>query len=1264
MQFNPYRLPGVPVSIARVLFGALLFLIPIAGMHAQSGAGAIQGTIQDSTGAIIPGAVIHVLNDKTGVTDDTKANGSGFYSLPSLFAGSYTLTIDAPGMKNYQVHITLDVGQTTVISPKLTPGNVTETVTVESGTQRANYENPTISSTLDSNRIDQLPENGRNILTLIQETTPGVEANGTRVNGNENAGVEYVQDGAPLANRNSGGPTTQPDPDSVQEVRLETSNSNAQFATPATAILTTKSGTNSIHGSVFETARNNYIGVAKSRSDPFNLVAPHLVRNEFGGSVGGPIVIPKLYNGRDRSFFFVAFERYSSAQIINYLDTVPTVAMRNGDFSGLTNSAGTPQTIFDPSTSNPTTAQRTPFNYQGSPSCTYNPTTNVVANCSNKIDPARISPLASALYAITPLPTNGQNPALGSNYTDPGRSFNVTPTVTARVDQILNPNNRLYIRYTDSLRSNLGLRSATTPTLPGTLPSDLLGVQPTNYQSTPIIVYSGAIGFTHVFSPTLVSVTTLGNQWENDNVEGGGNTNTNYEQILGLPNNFGEVGFPQIGSTNLFTYYQGSQYNYDGSQIVTNLDEDLTKTAGRHQIFFGFRYRHEKLGVLPDRNPDSLSFNGYGTGDYQPSSGANYTTEPNAGNANADFFLGAVQTYSITLNPPYLHYHDAEYDSYIQDDFHVNSKLTLNFGLRWEAHPAAVEDNNSVNGFDLANHAVVLGEPIPQLIARGVTTQALITNLQNLGVSFETPQQAGLPPHLVNSYDAIFQPRLGFAYSPFKGGAGTVIRGGFGRYTYPIPLRNFYSIVRQNAPTSVSYSQSYTNANQVPDNLPNYLLRKPLPPAAGLYPTGIINTGTTTSILPGGFSETTLNPRYPPNLVTQFNTTIEQPIFKNYIFRVTYGYNAGANLDQLNYHNQAESSYVWETTTGTIPPTGTYASVALQPYDNHTYGVVTTDDRIGFSNDNYMQMNFQRQYKKDFGFQVFWTYSRAFRVGGNTFRDSQIYPYQDFAPGVAPTQDPEYLNRFENYILDSAIPEHHIGFNGIYNLPVGRGKRFLGRSNRFVDELVGGYEVAFDGAVTSSYFQPYNSNWGPTNPIQTYKKQYPITDCNSGTCLKGYLWFNGFISPQLQQGITGLPSSYTQASQPAYQQPINVINTTNPTTGKIATSTNNNVSVKLNTGSSVTVAYSPGPAAQGANPFSHTFIHGPWNYAPDISIFKVFPVKEGMFFRINVDAFNVFNIQGMLTPTSTTNGSTTGELLLTGSNNTPRQLQFTGRFTF
>ncbi len=1205
--------------------------------HAQSGAGAIQGTVEDSTGAAVPGAAIRVVNQGTGSSNDTKSNSVGFFSVPSLFTGTYNVTVTAKGMSTYTTVIQLQVAQNAVVNPTLTVGEVTQQVVVSGNAiQLTTTDSGTISSVLENNRINQLPMNGRQLTTLTGMTTPGLEASGSRANGNMPEGLEYVQDGAPMINRNFGGESNSaqaqlPDPDSVQEVRVETTASSAQFATPATGIITTKSGTNELHGTMFETARNNYIGVAKARQDPYNLKAPHLVRNEFGISLGGPIIVPKLYNGRGKSFFFFAYERFSLRQSASELVSVPTLAWRQGDFSNLVNSNGQLQVVYDPSTSqpasSPTPYQRTPFP-------------------NNTIPMSQISPLAKIMYAITPLPTTADNPLVSPNLTTINPITQTVPTFTFRLDHNFNEKNKVYLRFTDLLQSNEALTN--NPTAPATIAGAGLPANAEGISGFQIGTFSASLGYSHVFTSTFYSETVLGNEWFNQNDTFGTSSSNhfNYEAFMGLPNNFGNLGFPDIANT--VTPYPGTQTNYDGDQIITNIDENLTKILGRHQLKFGGRYRHERLGYLTDRRQDTVNFYGQGTGDVDPTSGQNYSALSNTGNGNSDLFLGQGANYSQQLNAPYGHYRDMEFDSYIQDNFHASNKLTINIGLRWEVHPGSYTKDGLQTSFDLKNKAIVLSRPTSFYVSKGYTTQTIITNLENLGAKFETPQQAGLPDNILRNYDLNFSPRLGVAYTPF-GSQGTVVRAGGGRYIYPVPVRNSLRTSIATPPFQTQYNMSYLAANQSPDGLPNYILRTPQSVIAGGNSANVVNTGSANALVPGSVALTTLTPNYSPDFVTQVDVTVEQPIKEGTALRVSYVYDHGTNLDQEYEYNNPMSTYSWEKLTGTTPPTGVYASTALGPYDQTLYGNNIISNKTGWSSDHALQANYQRLYRTGYAYQIFYVYSRAFRVGGNTFRDSIVYPAGSYAPGVAPSTNYKALNRFENYGIDSAIPEHHIGFNGIVDLPVGRGKHFLGHVNRFVDELIGGYQIAGDGSIVSQYFQPSTSNWGATNPLHVYKKKYAVKDCSSGVCHSGYLWFNGYISPLVlnasKNGISGVPSSYLP-----YQSPIN----TN-TTG--ANALTNNVPVVLANGKTVNTAYSPGPA--GVNPYSHTFLHGPFDWSADLSLFKVFPITQTVNIRVNVDAFNAFNVQGDNNP-----NTTTGVQTFLTSHNTPRQLQFTARLTF
>jgi len=1226
------------VAALLVTFGA-----PTAAF-AQSGAGAIQGTVQDTTEAALPGADIHVVNNATGVAADTKSNTVGFYAVQGLFAGTYTISFSSPGMRKYETAITLQNSQVVVLNPKLSVGQVTESVTVAADNiQLATYDSGTVSTFLDASRIDQLPQNGRNILGLAQKTVPGLEANGTRANGLMGEALEYSQDGAPMTNRNFGGvantaQSTLPDPDAVAEAKFETLNSSAQFSTPGTVILTTKSGTNQIHGSLFETARNNYFGIARARQNPSNFAAPHLVRNEFGASVGGPIVIPKLYNGKNKSFFFFAYEKFMLRQDSSQLVRVPTAAMRTGDFSGLVNGAGIFQQLYDPATTQSAAANysRLPFP-------------------NNQIPINRISPLAKTLYAATPLPTSVDNPLVNANLNDTNKTIQDVPNINTRVDHVFNENNRVYLRFTDIRQFQQALRNYPSAS-PANIEGGGLPAGATGYQAIPVATVSHALGWSHTFSPTFYSETIISQQWQSMYVEGNPVSQGNYEAQLGLPNNFGQTGFPAIG-TNLIMPYGGSQWNYGMNQRLDNIDENLNLIRGKHQFAFGARYRHERFGYLSDRSPDAVDFSRLATAVYDPTSGGQYNALPNTGYQDADFFLGAASNYSQRKNAPFGRSSLQEFDLYLQDNFRVRRNLTLNLGVRWEGHPAPQSDGGNFATFSLKNNAIVLKHPLEHYYDIGYTTPAIINNLKNLGAKFMTPSEAGLPDAGFQSSWNNILPRIGFAWTPGFGKNGTVVRGGYGRYIYPVPIRNSVRYLTSVYPFVANYSQNFNSAQQSPDGLPNYLLRSPVSVVAGQNSRNVVNTGSITSLLPGVSMSTTLNSEYPPARVDTANLTVEQPFRDGSVVRATYVYTHGENLDQNFQYNDAPSAYVWQTRTGTIQPTGALASVATRPYDNKTWGGNVVSTKYGWSNNSALQLNYQRPFRKGMAWQVYYVYSRAFRVGGNTFRDNVLYPAASYAPGIIPSNitpgDPlkpnREFNRYQNYAVDTAIPKQRLNFNGIVDIPVGKGKRFLGTSNRFVDAVLGGFQFAFTGQVVAQAFQVADTNWGETGQVEVYKTSKKITDCRSGICREGFLWFNGYIAPNLvnnpTRGVQGLPDNYKP-----YLAPIN--NT--PGTSNFG---NNNVAVKLNNGTSVTTAYNPGPS--GINAFGFTTLQGPYNWQTDMSLYKVFNLTERMKLRFNVDAFNAFNMQGLTNP-----GASDGINTMQSSYWTPRQIQLTLRLSF
>ena len=1288
-----FRKSNVPIFTIAIVLG---IAISVPSVLAQSGAGSIQGTVTDATGAVIRAAAVRVVNRATGVVTDTKSNNVGFYQVPGLFTGTYRITFTAPGMKTYTTSIQLLVAQNAVINPVLTAGAVTQRVVVSGNTvQLTTPDNGAISSTLENARINQIPENGRILITLVGQTVPGLEGGGQRANGLLRDGMEYLVDGTMTTNLHYGAENNNkiqvPDPDSVQEVQVNMTDAGAQYATPATAIVTTKSGTNKLHGTAFETARNNAIGVARSRANPSNFVAPPLVRNEFGASAGGPIILPHVYHGKNKSFWFFAFERYSLAQRTNTLHNVPTMAMRQGDFSGLYNKKGILQTIFDPATT--TNSSKCAFTGKANPYCR-------TPFSGNKIPSGELSPTAKILFDLMPQPTSDANPLVTNNLTTRDNSFQTIPQATFRLDHVFNDNNRAYLRFSD-VDSPVQISGS-----PRSLAADGIPAGAAEgYKNGPIQSIFASIGYTHVFSPTFFAETIAGQQWLDGKNLNGAYPNVNYEAKLGLPNNFGEPGFPSTGG--LINNLSSSQTSTLNTQIISNLDENLTKIVGRHQLHFGGRFQHERMADLPSGLADNVSFGSDATGIYNTSTGKNYGDTPNTGYGDASFFLGSASSYKVNLEPPHDHYHVNEFDAYFQDDYHVTRNLTFNFGLRYEAHPAVWNKYGLVNSFDFKNDAMVLAVPASKLIAEGYTTQAIITNDENIGVKFETPQQAGMPATtLMRNYDLNFLPRAGIAYQ--LGKYGTVIRGGYGRYTYQTPMQDYLNHPQKNNPLTATYLQSYTTAAQAVDHLPNELLRYNDPVkfgVMGVNTANVVDTASIDSILPG-INLWVTSPNWAPAFVTETNFTIEQPLKGNSVLRVSYVWTHSTNLDFALKYNNHPSTFQWEMATGTVLPTGgasvigtpqqnTYSATATGPYDQTTWGGGSSlHMKGGWSNYNALQVNYQRLFHHGFAYQIYYVFSKELRAAGdnqNGPADSQVSvdpyanypggegtvatmtsPYGTIGPVLSPPRPPanlpvwaDYhaLNVFEMYRPDDNIPYHHIRFNGIVDLPFGRGKRFFGNVNRFVNEVIGGFQIAGDGTILSEAFQAPTGNYGPVAPLKVYKHKHPIVDCRSGVCYKAYMWFNGYLGPEVTTGVagsvcttncvTGLPADYKPVETPIDNDPASIYYGDN----EVQITAPN-----INNGQPTDIGYDAGPEAVNFN--RRTWINGPFNWRADASIFKVFPITERVNLRVNMDAFNAFNVQGYNNPASDGVEQVQPGVGVANSHNTPRQIQLTMRLTF
>ena len=1215
-------------------FLPVVFLLALAWnpLLAQTGAGQIQGTVTDPSGAVVPGATVKIVHVATSVPTETKTNEVGFYTLPQVQIGEYRITVQATGMMTWQGQLQVLTGEASTVNVALTLGSSSTEVTVSgSATSLVTDSSPTVGQILEQARIQQLPLNGRSLTTLLGNTVPGAE--GDRVNGMVESAFEMVQDGAVLRNFDTGSPEGLPGLDTVDEFRVETSVSSAKFARPTTAIVSTKSGSNAVHGAAFETNRNSGIGVARRRQDFFTK-PPHLVRNEFGVSVGGPVFLPKIYNGHNRTFFFVGYEGLRTRQGSTVGAELFPAAWEQGNFSGLTNSSGQAITLYDPWSTGSKTDNwtRVPFP-------------------NNQIPLSRESPVAKYIYGVTPLPTmTNVNPLVANNYFGPSINSATTNTTTARIDHLVSVRDRIFGRFTRG-HSN----TAAPPTSSVGPPTTDFATNIT-YRDT--FTENGAVGWTHVFSPTFFGETLLASSWDNYSVYTG-DFFKNWSGQLGLPNVFAGQGFPNItGTGSSMTFIQGDTQRTNKSLNYT-LTQDFTKVHGHHELQFGGKFRTDLANVLPDQQYGAgrFDFASLATGLYDPTSGSSYAAKPQTDFAGADFFLGVASSYSDQLNPKSYHLTSREYGAYFQDNWRIRPRLTLNLGMRYEYNPPMRDKVGLLQSFDLNNMAIVDQLTLDQLYQAQRTTPSVVSNFTNLGVKFETPSQAGMSSGLINPYKVNFGPRLGFAWRALGNQHPLVIRGGFGVYDYSPPLRDFDASTRSNPPFNASFTQSYTSAAQSPDGLPNYALRSVPSVVAGVNSTGVINTSAPGSITPGSFTVVYFDSNYPDTRMAEWNFSVEKELKFNTVASVRYVGNHGWNLNQDHYLNQAPSSYIWYVTTGLALPTGTYASTATRNLNQTTYGNLEEYGKTGWSNSNAFEFQVEHRYSKGVAFQWYYTLDNAYRAGGMGWHDSIVQDPNVFLPGAVPT-DFNARNRFLYYQRDTAIPKHRLRWNWLVDLPAGKGKKFGQNAGPWLNRLIGGWQLSGFGSWRSNYFSLPTSNYGDFGPVETYGLQYKVQDCRSGSCIPGYLYWNGYIQAnQINQtnaagqciGICGIPSTYKPSNQPIIPWPANP-STSDPNYAYYGTNT---VYVPLKNGTTQRIAISP-----NLHPWQNQYVMGPGTFGMDASLVKNVPIKEHVAFRLQADFFSVLNNPGINQPGSN------GIISMQTSANSARVMQLSGRLTW
>jgi hypothetical protein len=705
---------------------SFLLIIPFT-LAAQTGSSVIFGTVSDSTGAALVSASVSATNEATGVVEKVNTNETGNYVFPDLRSGSYKVTCAKEGFQTVErTGVLIQVDQRARVDLTVQVGEVKQVLEVQGSVTTVDTFSSTVKDVVDSTRMDVLPLNGRNALSL-QALLPGAIQMGSgsaatgialntnlvfSVNGSRADQSAYILDGGLNMDMYNNVPTAFPNPDTLQEFSLLENGYSAVNGRNAGAVvnMVTKSGTNQLHGVLYDFLRNNDFD---SRNFFSAGISP-LHRNQFGGTVGGPAKLPH-YNGQDRTFYFFAYEGMRQTQGSTSSSTVvPTALERTGDFSQ-SSVRGKPITVAPPNTVTPQNPNGVPYP-------------------NNIIPPSQLDPVAlNFTKAFLPLPNSP-----GNVYT-----YNLSlPTndnqVVAKIDHSFSAKNKFSGRY--FWDDSYTVLNYAVPAFQG---------------QNDWVTHNLTLNDTHIFSPTLINAATLTVARNNFLRAPEATTPANW-QALGCVSTCVPLAPPSVPTDWIVGVNNGLGLgiatNYLSHMMNYQFIDTISWTKGNHLLQFGGDIAKVRRNGRENFDTDpGFTFNGLATG--------------NSGYGYADFYAGAAV--SVYQNSPISSW-QYKYTPflYAQDDWRVSHRLTLNLGVRWEPYFTARDAYGEDTAFRPGQ-------------------QSKIYPLAPLGYLFPGDQgiEIGVVP---NRYDR-FSPRIGFAYDPFGDGK-TSIRGGYGIFSDTIQL--------------------------------------------------------------------------------------------------------------------------------------------------------------------------------------------------------------------------------------------------------------------------------------------------------------------------------------------------------------------------------------------------------------------------------------------------------------------------------------------
>jgi hypothetical protein len=1054
---------------SRYLSGALsvlfvLFYLSGPRLEAQSTFGSIRGTVQDSSGASIPDTQItlHSIDENTDRTVTSDATGT--YAFENVLANRYSIRARHDGFAETVVGgIILAARQDLRYTLQMRISEQATSVEVISSANQINTENGVIGDSKGTEDIGQLPLNFRASTTSplaalatssnVQQDSQGNIA----IGGATSNMVGFSVDGISTTNvfNSAAGANPYPSSEGIAELKVTAFNNNAEFSQVGDVTFTTRGGTNNFHGSLFEYLQNDALD-----AHVFNFAekAPKHF-NTFGGSIGGPVSIPHLYNGHDKTFFFFDYEgnRRRTSQAEQY--TVPTALERTGNLSELA------PTLPGASTGNP--VLRNPSTGQPYPNFTI----------------PNVSPFATALlnkyYPLPNLPTT----LGGVNYQTLVPIPSNTDGFDARIDQVLTSKQQVYARFN---RKNLTV-NVVNPLLPNDVDTehDRSFLVSHNYVISSRLLNEFRYGFTDtILSPNfrIEGAAAL----QGLNLQVGGNQGVN------VSNHPTDQGFPSIVFSDGTNFTPIGRDHVGPTQSTTKqIADNITYSRGRHTIRAGVDIRWVRFAVPEIETPSD----DYGL----------FTFNQNTftGSSFGDLLLGAPNTTYFAVTGPRDNAGGAQTGIYGQDQWQVNDRLTLNFGLRWELLPPFVDKNGIQANFDpnykgqgangqgavIVNNILLNGlKPAPDFLA-SFNACGLAGINPNYNPATCTPvvtnAQDGVSTGLRQTYLRNFDPRISVAYRPFKDNK-TVVRAGFGIFTVTA-LGQLQNNNESNPQAAVNTWQNNNNG------VPIFTFPQVTPPGAGLQ-------------FGGGTLEQATNPRYRDAQSAQWNVTVERELTPNTSLRVSY---VGMNSYRLN---------VSENLNQTRPSTSPY-NFANAPFQN--WGVIFSTNNLGGQNYQALELEAAHRMARGLSYQAnyAWTHNISDAQGDapTAFQGETRYGLAD-------------LNRFDiSANRGNVVGTRRQRFlvTGTYELPFGNGRKWL-NSSPVVGGILGGWNVnTITLLETGPYLTPTDSvtndqtNTDPAGDGSIVRPDRIGNPIPANRSPGNYFNFNAFAHTPLNAGRVG-----------------------------------------------------------------------------------------------------------------------------------------------